>query len=122
VLAVAGVAAALIVLVVAVIGRSRKTPATHPTPVAAVGPATTTVASSPPAPPVGPGERRFARTWTNVRTRRSAAGDVAAVLLPGDTVLVDSLSRRWWRVTLEGKVLGYVHQSTLETEPAAPGH
>ena len=118
VLAVAGVAAALIVLVVAVIGRIRKTPAQHPTPVAAAGPDTTIGAASPTA---GPVERRFARTWTNVRTRRSPAGDIAAVLLPGDTVLVDSLLRGWWRITLEGRVLGYAHQSMLETEPAAPG-
>ena len=117
VLAAAGVAAALIALAIAVSGRIRKPPA-EPTPVAAVAPDTAIVAESPPA---SPQERRFARTWTKVRTRRSTAGDVAAVLLPGDTVLVDSLQRGWWRVTLEGKVLGYVHQSTLETEPAAPG-
>jgi uncharacterized protein YgiM (DUF1202 family) len=58
-------------------------------------------------------ERRFARTWTKVRTGRSTSADVAAVLLPGDTVLVDSLVRGWWRVTLEGKAIGYVLRSTL---------
>jgi rubredoxin len=62
-------------------------------------------------------ERMFARTWTNVRTGRSIGTDVAAVLLPGDTVLVDSLQRGWWRVTFEGKVVGYVHRSTVQTEP-----
>jgi uncharacterized protein YgiM (DUF1202 family) len=66
---------------------------------------------------VAPVERRFARTWTNVRTGRSIGADVAAVLLPGDTVLVDSLQRGWWRVTFEGKVVGYVHRSTVQTEP-----
>ncbi len=115
-LAVAGVAAALIVLALGGIGRIRKAPAEPSTTVAAVRPDTTTVAEPPPAPVV---ERRFARTWTKVRTRRSTAADVAAVLLPGDTVLVDSLIRGWWRVTLEGKVLGYVHQSTLQTKPPA---
>ena len=73
------------------------------------------------SPAASTGERRFARTWTKVRTRRSTAGDLAAVLLPGDTVLVDSLSRGWWRVALDGEVLGYVHRSTLVTEPPAAG-
>ena len=63
------------------------------------------------------GERRFARTWTNVRNRRSVAGDLVAVLLPGDTVLADSLSRGWWRVTFEGKVMGYAYRSTLVSDP-----
>jgi hypothetical protein len=43
------------------------------------------------------------------------------VLLPGDTVLVDSLERGWWRVTFEDSVLGYVHQSIVGTEPPPPG-
>lgn len=117
-LAVAGVVAVVIALGMAVIGRTRRTPAEHATSAAAMRPDTAMAVVSPPA---SSGERRFARTWTKVRTRRSTAGDIAAVLLPGDTVLVDSLSRGWWRVTLEGKALGYVHQSTLETEPGATG-
>ncbi|MGH7498413.1 MAG: SH3 domain-containing protein [Gemmatimonadales bacterium] len=116
VLAVAGVAAVLIMLVVSVAVRIRTTPAEPATPVAAPGPDTAIVAASPPAPPTGP-ERRFARTWTKVRTRRTVTGDVVAVLLPGDTVLVDSLVRGWWRVTLDGRPLGYVHQSTLDPAP-----
>jgi hypothetical protein len=43
------------------------------------------------------------------------------VLLPGDTVLADSLSRGWWRVTFEGKVLGYAYRSTLVTDPPPVG-
>jgi ribosomal protein L37E len=74
------------------------------------------------ASPAGsPGERRFARTWTNVRSRRSVAGDVVGVLLPGDTVLADSLRRGWWRVTFEGKVMGYAYRSTLVSEPPPVG-
>jgi hypothetical protein len=57
---------------------------------------------------------RVARTWTNVRDRRSTKADVVAVLLPGDTVLADSLRSGWWRVALEGEVLGYVWAQTLE--------
>jgi hypothetical protein len=59
------------------------------------------------------GEVLVARTWTNVRKSRSKRADVEAVLLPGDTVLADSFDRGWYRVALEGEVLGYVHRSTL---------
>ena len=55
----------------------------------------------------------IARTWTNVRASRSTRANVEAVLLPSDTVFADSLERGWYRVALEGKVLGYVHGSTL---------
>jgi hypothetical protein len=79
----------------------------------------TAVAAASPA--ASPGERRFARTWTNVRSRRSVAGDLVGVLLPGDTVLADSLRRGWWRVTFEGKVMGYAYQSTLVTDPPPVG-
>jgi hypothetical protein len=71
-------------------------------------PAAPTPAASPAIP-----ELLVARTWTNVRNRRSPTGDLEAVLLPGDTVVADSLSRGWYRVALEGEVLGYVYQSTL---------
>jgi hypothetical protein len=56
---------------------------------------------------------RVARTWTKVHARRSVQGDLVAVLLPGDSVLADSLRGRWWRVALEGRVLGYVYAPTL---------
>jgi hypothetical protein len=56
---------------------------------------------------------RVARTWTKVHDRRSVKADLVAVLLPGDTVLVDSLKGRWWRVALEGRVIGYVYAGTL---------
>ena len=56
---------------------------------------------------------RVARTWTKVHARRSVQGDLVAVLLPGDTVLADSLKGGWWRVALEGRVIGYVSAPTL---------
>jgi len=56
---------------------------------------------------------RVARTWTKVHARRGVQGDLVAVLLPGDTVLADSLRGGWWRVALEGRVLGYVYAPTL---------
>jgi ribosomal protein L37E len=115
-LAAVGVVAATVALVTVVIRRTAnhaEAPAT-----AAVPEMDTAMAASPAA---SAGERRFARTWTNVRTRRSTTGDLAGVLLPGDTVLADSLSRGWWRVTFEGKVMGYVYRSTLVTEPPRVG-
>ncbi|HKG33554.1 MAG TPA: hypothetical protein VKB22_07470, partial [Gemmatimonadales bacterium] len=56
---------------------------------------------------------RVARSWTDVRKSRSARAPVEAVLTPGDTVLADSLEQGWYRVMLEGEVLGYAHRSTL---------
>lgn len=61
----------------------------------------------------------LARTWTNVRSSRSTRAGLQAVLMPGDTVLADSLQRGWYRVALEGEVLGYVHRTTL-ARPAVP--
>jgi hypothetical protein len=65
------------------------------------------------------GELLVARGWTNVRKSRSVSGVIEAMLMPGDTVLADSLQRGWYRVALEGEVLGYAHRSTL-TPPGAP--
>jgi hypothetical protein len=59
------------------------------------------------------GRLLVAPTWTNVRKSRSRNGALEAVLTPGDTVLADSLDRGWYRVALEGEVLGYAHRSTL---------
>jgi hypothetical protein len=59
------------------------------------------------------GELRVARSWTNVRKSRSVSATLEAMLMPGDTVLADSLSQGWYRVALEGEVLGYAHRSTL---------
>ena len=73
---------------------------------------TLSAAASPVAGPP-PGTLLVARSWTHVRARRSVSGEVEAVLLPGDTVLADSLSNGWYRVALEGEVLGYAHRSTL---------
>jgi hypothetical protein len=77
---------------------------------------TARAAASPVLPASTPSAKavpRLARTWTKVHDRRSAKADLAAVLLPGDTVLADSLRGGWWRVALEGRVLGYVYAPTL---------
>ena len=59
------------------------------------------------------GELRVARTWTHVRKSRNKSANLEAMLMPGDTVYADSLDRAWYRVALEGEVLGYAHISTL---------
>ena len=71
-------------------------------------------------PAASAGELLVARTWTHVRTSRRKGADLEAVLMPGDTVYADSLERGWYRVALEGEVLGYVHRSTLSAPGARP--
>jgi ribosomal protein L37E len=117
-----GVGAATIAVVTAVVRRtaSRSEGSATAEAHAAAGPEMDTAMAAA-SPAASPGERRFARTWTNVRSRRSVAGDVVGVLLPGDTVLADSLRRGWWRVTFEGKVMGYAYRSTLVTDPPPVG-
>ena len=117
-----GVGAATIAVVTLVVRRTagRSEGPTTAEAHAVAGPETDTAGGAAPAS-ASRGERRFARTWTNVRNRRSVAGDLVAVLLPGDTVLADSLSRGWWRVTFEGKVMGYAYRSTLVSDPPPVG-
>lgn len=77
---------------------------------------TASAAATPTVPDSAPTARaviRVAQTWTKVRSRRSVHADVVAVLLPGDTVLADSLKSGWWRVSLDGRVLGYSWDRTL---------
>jgi hypothetical protein len=59
--------------------------------------------------------RRFARTWVNVRGR---ATPTVRVLNPGQAVQVDSLSRGWYRVLIDGRAAGYVYRSNLD--PVSP--
>ena len=73
----------------------------------------------PGAPTRSAGELLVAKSWTHVRKARSRSADLEAVLTPGDTVYADSLDRGWYRVALEGEVLGYAHESMLV--PTAPG-
>ena len=85
--------------------------------VAPVQPPAASSASVTPTPP-GPLTRRFARTWVNVRGSRGRAAPAVRVLDPGEAVLVDSLSRGWYRVLIDGRAAGYVHRSNLD--PASP--
>ena len=121
-LAAGGVVAAALTVVTVVVRRTASRsegPATAEAHATGGSEMDTAVAAASPAS--SRAERRFARTWTNVRSRRSVGGDLVAVLLPGDTVLADSLSRGWWRVTFEGKVMGYAYRSTLVTDPPPVG-
>jgi hypothetical protein len=123
---VGGIIAAAVVLTVAELARSSHPPDQQSSFVvadstsafsevaytpAAAAPLDTATAT--PLPAAGAGGVLVARTWTNVRKSRSKRAGVEAVLLPRDTVLADSLERGWYRVALDGEVLGYVHRSTL---------
>jgi len=121
----AGVVAIAAVLLVATLGRARGTPGQRSSAVAVDAMASTELGYALPTTALldtasvttsrakGAGKLLVTRTWTNVRQSRSGIADVEAVLLPGDTVLADSLARGWYRVSLEGEVLGYAHRSTL---------
>lgn len=61
--------------------------------------------------------QRYARTWVNVRDARARAAPSVLVLDPGDEVVVDSLSRGWYRVLIDGRAAGYVHRSNLDPVP-----
>jgi hypothetical protein len=74
---------------------------------------TTETSPVPGTPAPSAGVLRVARTWAHVRKARSPRADLEAVLTPGDTVLADSLDRGWYRVALDGEVLGYAYESTL---------
>src|SRR5919107_4650326 len=58
-------------------------------------------------------ELKVARTWAHVRKAPRKSADLEAVLTPGDTVMADSLQRGWYRVALDGEVLGYAYGSSL---------
>lgn len=107
------VGAVLVTGVLGRVGRPGRAPVEEESSVAATTRVDTTTAAASPAASAPAGELLVARTWTHVRNRRTVTGDLEAVLLPGDTVLADSLSRGWYRVALEGEVLGYAHRSTL---------
>jgi hypothetical protein len=86
----------------------------------AVAPIQPPAAPSAPVTPTPPSPlaRRFARTWVNVRGGRGRAAPTIRVLNPGDAVQVDSLSRGWYRVLIDGRAAGYVHRSNLD--PVSP--
>jgi hypothetical protein len=67
------------------------------------------------------GRLLVAQTWASVRKSPSKSASLEAVLTPGDTVVADLLERGWYRVALEGEVLGYAHRSTLAVPGTEPG-
>jgi hypothetical protein len=82
---------------------------------------TAAVESPAPVPPVADDdtEPRLASTWVNVRADRSGSAPVVTILEPGDTVLVDSLSRGWYRAVSAGQTLGYVDRSLVRASRRA---
>jgi len=72
------------------------------------------VPNSTAVPPAAAGSQRYAQTWVNVRGNRTRSAPTVGMLNPGDAVTVDSLVRGWYRVSVDGRTLGYVHRSTLD--------
>lgn len=68
-------------------------------------------------PPGGQWLQRYATTWVNVRQSRGGGTPAVGVLNPGEVVLVDSLRGGWYRVVIDGRTLGYVDRSYLDTVP-----
>jgi ribosomal protein L37E len=58
-----------------------------------------------------------ARMTPSVDTTPALAAPAVRVLNPGDAVQVDSLSRGWYRVLIDGRAAGYVHRSNLDPVP-----
>ena len=69
-----------------------------------------------PAAPTDQQLQRYAKTWVNVRGGRSRSASAVRVLNPGETVLVDSLVRGWYRVVIDGQPVGYVDRTYLDVE------
>jgi uncharacterized protein YgiM (DUF1202 family) len=86
-----------------------------PTPVAAPPQAAPPVEVTP-SRATGRQLQRYAKTWVNVRGGRSRNASAVQVLNPGEAVLVDSLSRGWYRVHVGGQPVGYVDQRYLDME------
>ncbi len=72
---------------------------------------------SPEQTSAGSHQLRYATTWVSVRETRSRHSSVAWVLDPGEAVLVDSLIAGWYRVVVDGQVLGYAARSYLDPSP-----
>ena len=110
---VAGVLAAAAIVAAAMLGRHGQPQEDQSSFVAADSIAAYSEGAYAALPAESEGELLVARTWTNVRRSRSKRAGLEAVLTPGDTVFADSLERGWYRVALEGEVLGYAHRTTL---------
>jgi hypothetical protein len=61
------------------------------------------------------GVPRVVINWANIRQSRARSSPAVGRLEPGDSVLVDSLKRGWYRVLMDGRPVGYVHRTTLGT-------
>lgn len=109
---VPGIIATTVLLTAAVLIRTSRPPEEQSSVVVAAT-ARLDTATAAALPAGSTGDLLVARTWTHVRKSRSKSADLEALLMPNDTVLADSLERGWYRVALEGEVLGYVHRSTL---------
>jgi hypothetical protein len=55
-------------------------------------------------------------TWANIRQSRARSSPTVGRLEPGDSVMVDSLRRGWYRVLMDGRPVGYVHRTSIGTD------
>jgi hypothetical protein len=121
------------VLVVVLANLARRLPGTRPTaraPVATVdssqpspNPVSIATAAPKPAPSAPPTPtdaiylRRYARTWSNIRSGRSPRASVLRVARPGEPIVVDSLEGGWYRVVSDAGPVGYVDRDLLTSTP-----
>jgi hypothetical protein len=102
-------------------GATAAAPASVSPPDGAAGPATTATVDSASAAIAGatatvePRVSRVVVNWANIRRSRARSSAAVGRLEPGDSVMVDSLSRGWYRVLMDGRPVGYVHRTTLGT-------
>ena len=64
-------------------------------------------------------QTKWTSTWVNVREGRGTDTRIVQILDPRQPVEVDSLQGRWWGLYMDGKRIGYVHNSVLQNE--SPG-
>jgi hypothetical protein len=59
------------------------------------------------------GVPRVVINWANIRRARARSSATVGRLEPGDSVMVDSLRRGWYRVLMDGRPVGYVHRTSV---------
>ena len=84
----------------------------HPTLRDSVEPAPAEIAVALP-----PRALRWANDWTNVRADRGLEYEVVQILRPGDSVEVSDRRLGWWAVYLDDRLIGYVVNNLLDTDP-----
>ena len=61
-------------------------------------------------------QTKWTSDWANVREGPALTDSILQILTPGQRIEVDSLRARWWLVYLDGRRIGYVHQTVTQDE------